>query len=168
MGYYHIPLDPYSQGLCGTVVPWGVYQYTVLPMGISNAPDIFQSIMMRLLGDLTAVQVYMDDILITSSGSYTDHLDKLTEVLTRLEKAGFRANIKKCMFATDKVDYLGYTISRRGIHPQTKKVEAITKLQQPTTKRQLRRFLGIVELAITHSAGRPRAFSSINGNQKDL
>ena len=49
MGYYHIPLDKYSQGLCGTVMPWGVYNYRVLPMGISNAPDIFQSIMMRLL-----------------------------------------------------------------------------------------------------------------------
>ena len=55
MGYYHIPLDEYSQGLCGTVVPWGVYQYTVLPMGISNAPDIFQSIMMHLFSDLLYV-----------------------------------------------------------------------------------------------------------------
>jgi hypothetical protein len=27
MGYYHIPLDKYSQGLCGTVMPWGIYQY---------------------------------------------------------------------------------------------------------------------------------------------
>jgi hypothetical protein len=67
MGYYHIPLDKYSQGLCGTVMPWGIYQYKVLPMGISNAPDIFQSIMMRLLGDLDFVHVYMDDILITSN-----------------------------------------------------------------------------------------------------
>ena len=40
MGYYHIPLDKKSQGLCGTVMPWGVYKYKVLPMGISNAPDI--------------------------------------------------------------------------------------------------------------------------------
>ena len=81
MGYYHIPLDKYSQGLCGTVMPWGIYQYKVLPMGISNAPDIFQSIMMRLLGDLEYVHVYMDDILITSSGNFRDNMSKLKEVL---------------------------------------------------------------------------------------
>jgi len=71
-------------------MPWGLYQYTVLPMGISNAPDIFQSIMMRLLGDLEYLQVYMDDILITSKGSYSDDMAKLKEILKRLENAGFR------------------------------------------------------------------------------
>lgn len=144
MGYYHIPLDKYSQGLCGTVMPWGIYQYTVLPMGICNAPDIFQGIMMKLLGDLVWCQVYMDDILITSNGTYNDHIDKLEQVLRRLEKAGFRANVRKCTFAADHVEYLGYEISRAGIHPQPKKVEAILKMQPPTTKRQLRRFLGMV------------------------
>ena len=144
MGYYHIPLDKYSQGLCGTVMPWGIYQYQVLPMGISNAPDIFQSIMMRLLGDLDFVHVYMDDILITSNGSFEDHMSKIQQVLRRLDRAGFRANARKCSFAADRVEYLGYDISRSGIHPQPKKVEAILKMQPPTTKRQLRRFLGMI------------------------
>jgi hypothetical protein len=144
MGYYHIPLDSYSQGLCGTVMPWGIYQYTVLPMGICNAPDIFQSIMMRLLGDLDFVQVYIDDILLTSRSTFDDHMSKLQTVLNRLERAGFRANVRKCSFGADKVEYLGYDISKNGIHPQPKKVEAILKMQPPTTKRQLRRFLGMI------------------------
>jgi hypothetical protein len=144
MGYYHIPLDKYSQGLCGTVMPWGVYQYTKLPMGICNAPDIFQSIMMRLLGDLNFVHVYIDDILITSNGTFSDHMDKLKQVLIKLDKAGFRANARKCTFAADKVEYLGFNISQKGIHPQPKKVEAILKMQPPLTKRQLRCFLGMV------------------------
>ena len=144
MGYYHVPLDKYSQGLCGTVMPWGVYKYKKLPMGICNAPDIFQSIMMRLLGDLEFVHVYIDDILITSNGEFLDHMTKLQQVLTRLDKAGFRANVRKCNFAADRVEYLGYDISKSGIHPQPKKVEAILKMQPPKTKRQLRRFLGMV------------------------
>ena len=44
MGYYHIPMDEYSKALLGTIMPGGYYQYQVLAMGISNAPDIFQSI----------------------------------------------------------------------------------------------------------------------------
>ncbi len=144
MGYYHIPVSEKSQRLLGTVMAWALYQYTVLPMGISNAPDIFQSIMIKILGDLEFVNVYMDDILITSSASFEDHLSKVQQVLTRLQDAGFRANVRKCKFAADRVDYLGYEISREGIHPQPKKVEAIQNMQPPTTKRQLRRFLGMV------------------------
>ena len=58
-------------------------------MGIKNATDIFQNVMMELLGDLPYIRVYLDDILITTKHTYEDHLTKLNEVLTRLEKAGF-------------------------------------------------------------------------------
>ena len=50
MGYYHIPLDKQSQELCTTILPWGKYSYAKLPMGLCNAPDIFQAIMNELLG----------------------------------------------------------------------------------------------------------------------
>ena len=55
MGYYHIPLDEASQELCATVLPWGKYRYKVLPMGIKNSVDMFQGIMVRILGDLDFV-----------------------------------------------------------------------------------------------------------------
>ena len=144
MGYYHIPLDEASQALCTTILPWGKYRYKRLPMGIKNSPNIFQSIMMDLLGDLEYTRSYIDDILITSSGSFEDHLEKLKEVLTHLEKAGFRANVRKCFFGESQLEYLGYHLTRKGIQPQPKKVEAILRLSPPKNKRQLRHFLGLV------------------------
>ena len=144
MGYYHIPLDEYTQKLCTTVLPWGKYRYKRLPMGIKNSPDIFQSIMNELLGDLEYVQCYLDDILITSNGTFEDHMDKLKEVLRRLEKANFRARVDKCFFAKPELEYLGYIITRSGIQPQPKKVETIVRLQAPKTRKQLRHFLGMV------------------------
>jgi transposase InsO family protein len=144
MGYYHIPLDEESSRLCTTILPWGKYQYKRLPMGIKNSPDIFQSIMQDLLGDLEYVQAYIDDILITSSDSWEDHLAKCQTVLERLENAGFRANLHKCFFGRDELEYLGYWLTRDGLQPQPKKVEAILRLAAPTTKRQLRHFLGMV------------------------
>ena len=144
MGYYHIPLTEEASKLCTTILPWGKYCYKRLPMGIKNATDIFQNVMMELLGDLPYIRVYLDDILITTKDTYEDHMDKLHEVLTRLEQAGFRANLRKCFFAEDKLDYLGYWITRTGIQPQPKKVEAIRRLNPPTNKRQLRRFLGMI------------------------
>lgn len=144
MGYYHIPLDEEAQKLCTTILPWGKYQYLRLPMGIKNSPDIFQAIMMDLLGDVDYARTYIDDILVTSDGSYADHLDKLSHVLERLQNAGFRANVRKCYFAKDNLEYLGYHLTRNGIQPQPKKVEAILRIAPPKTKRQLRHFLGMV------------------------
>jgi hypothetical protein len=144
MGYYHIPLDEESQKLCTTILPWGKYKYKRLPMGIKNSPDIFQSIMNELLGDLDYCRVYLDDILITSSGSFAEHLQKMETVLSRLQKANFRANVRKCFFGKGELEYLGYWVTRQSIQPQPKKVEAILRLQAPKTKRQLRHFLGMV------------------------
>jgi hypothetical protein len=144
MGYYHIPLDEESQKLCSTILPWGKYQYLRLPMGIKNSPDIFQAVMMEVLGDIEYARTYLDDILITSNGSFQDHLNKLDKVLKRLNDAGFRANVRKCFFAQDHLEYLGYYLTRDGIQPQPKKVEAILRIAPPKTKRQLRHFLGMV------------------------
>jgi hypothetical protein len=144
MGYYHIPLDEESQKLCTTMLPWGKYQYQRLPMGIAMAPDIFQAIMDQILGDLDYCRFYLDDILIISNGTFEDHMFKLRTVLQRLEDAGFRANVRKCFFGEDKLEYLGYWLTRQGIQPQPKKVEAICRIKAPRTRRQLRHFLGMV------------------------
>jgi Fic family protein len=97
-----------------------------------------------ILGDLEYSSAYIDDILITSSCNFNDHLDKVKEVLNCLERIGFRANVRKCFFAEGKLKYLGYSIFRNGIQPQPKKVEAILGLKEPQNKRQLRHFLGMV------------------------
>ena len=86
--------------------------------------------MMDILGDLEYACTCIDDILITTSGSFEDHLEKLNEVLTRLENTGFWANVWKCFFTEEKLDYLGYWLTRDGIQPQHKQVEAILCLSR--------------------------------------
>jgi hypothetical protein len=100
--------------------------------------------MQAMLDDFEFVRVYIDNILILTNGTYEDHLDKLNQVLTRIEERGFRANVHKCFFARDSLDYLGYWLTRQGVQPQPKKVEAICRLSAPTNRRQLRHFLGMV------------------------
>ena len=112
-------------------------------MGISSAPDIFQQVMVDLLGDLEFVQVHTDDALVTSDGSMEDHLDKL-QVLRRLEEIGFRANLTKCHLFQTSLDYLGHRITRNGVTAQPKKVQAIHNIQPPKTRKQLKRFIGMV------------------------
>ena len=55
----------------------------------------------------------------------TEHLNNL---LTRLQKAGLRLKQEKCSFMLPSVDYLGHTISAKGLQPTKEKVCAITEL----------------------------------------
>ena len=145
-GYYHIPLDKSTQKLCTTVLPWGKYSYERLPMGIATSPDIFQKAMNDIFGDLPYVLVYLDDILILSNDedSFQDHLNKVQVVFARLHKMGMKVNLLKTEFFKSELEYLGYLLTPQGIKPLPKKVEAITRILPPKTKKQLRRFLGMI------------------------
>ena len=145
MGYYTIRLDPKTAEMCTIIFPWGKYSYQRLPMGASNAPDIFQAKMGSLFQDLEYVRAYIDDLLILSKGTFEDHLDKLDKVLRRLQDKRLRINAPKSTFATDEIEYLGYTLTRDGIKPQQEKVSAILALQPPSNVKQLRRVLGIIQ-----------------------
>ena len=65
----------------GTIIlPWGKYEYQRLPMGLCTSPNIFQEKMGILMQDLKYVRAYIDDLLILTKSSFTDHLEKLEEV----------------------------------------------------------------------------------------
>ena len=144
MGYYHIELDMFSKELCTIILPWGKYEYQRLPMGLCNSPDIFQEKMSNLMSDLEYVRTYIDDLLIITKGNWADHLDKVEQVLVRLEKAGLKVNAKKSFFGKPELEYLGYWITRKGIQPLPKKVLAITNIKTPTTTKQVRSFVGMI------------------------
>lgn len=145
MGYYHITLDLATRDICTVIFPWGKYRYKRLPMGAACAPDIFQARMSSLFRELEYVQCYIDDLLIVSTGDFDDHLEKLDKVLQRLCETGFQVNAAKSHFCALELDYLGYTLSRKGIAPQKKKVAAILALKPPKNVKELRRVLGIVQ-----------------------
>jgi hypothetical protein len=145
MGYYHMLLTPFSSRLCTIVLPWGKYEYCRLPMGLSISPDVFQEKMSELMSGLDFAREYLDDLLILSTeNGFHKHLEKLELVLTRLQEAGLKINAVKSFFAQTNLEYLGYNISREGLRPSQKKVEAILQIKAPTTRKQLRRFIGMV------------------------
>ena len=145
MGYYTVHLDPYSQKLCTIVTPWGKYQYLRLPMGVNVSPDVFQEKMSNLMQDLEYVRTYLDDLLVISNGSFEEHLHQLGKVLQRLRRAGLKINAEKSSFFAPEIEYLGYLLTKDGIKPVQKKIQAVLDLQPPTTLKELRRFLGMVQ-----------------------
>ena len=145
MGYYNIRLSNDAKKICTIVTPFGKYEYNRLPMGVSIAPDIFQDQICQLFDDLESVRKFIDDLLVVTRGSYEDHLAQLDEVFTRLTNAGLKCKIDKCYFCQPEVEYRGYIITREGVKPQPKKVQAILDMQRPTTVKEVRQFLGMVQ-----------------------
>ena len=113
-------------------------------MDLCNSPDIFQEKMSELFIGLDTVRVYIDDLLHVTKGSWTEHLSVLEEMFTRLQKAGIKVNARKSCFGAHKFEYLGYHVTREGVMPIPKKIEAIQALAVPKTRKQLRQFIGMI------------------------
>jgi hypothetical protein len=144
MGYYHLELSEKSRELCTIVLPFGKFEYQRTPMGLCNSPDIFQEKMNELFMGLDFVRAYIDDLLCITKGNFDDHLEKLERIFERLESAGLKVNAKKSFFARGELEYLGYWITRKGIQPMKNKVEAIMKIAEPKTRKELRSFIGVI------------------------
>ena len=101
------------------------------------------------MATLEFVQTYLDNLLVISKDSLDDNLKKLREVFIKLRKAWLKIkeknNADKSNFCTTETEYLGYTLTRKGIKPQTIKNESILALKPPTNVKELRRFLGMVQ-----------------------
>ena len=74
-----------------------------------------------------------------------NHLARLEAVFIRLQDAGLKVNAAKLFFCTAETEYLGYILTRGGVKPQEKKVQAILAINLPKTVSELRGFLGRVQ-----------------------
>jgi hypothetical protein len=122
---------------------YGHFQYNVMPFGLENAPATFQNMMNDILRDMldAGTVVYIDDILIYSE-TEEQHVELVREVLSRLEKHSLAIEPEKCFWHQEKVDFLGYVVSAKGIEMATDKVETILKWREPQNVTEVQSFLG--------------------------
>ncbi len=114
-------------------------------MGFGGSANIFQAQIMDLMASLKVVQAYMDNLLIITREILEEHLQKMDTVLTRLHDAGLKVSASKSLFCAHEVEYLGCILTREGVKPQPKKVQAILALNPPNNIKELRHFLGMVQ-----------------------
>ena len=143
--YHQTEIAPECRHLTAFTVNNTKYQYNRVPFGLQASPGFFARIINNVLYDLIGPNciIYMDDILILND-TEEEHLELLEKVFKKLDEEGIKLKIQKCQIFTDRLTFLGYTVTANGLTMNTEKVNAITNMSIPTSKKQTQAFLGVI------------------------
>lgn len=88
------------------------------------------------------ILVFFDDIIIYGK-SLQGHVDHLRIAFELLVQHQLLVKMSKCVFAADRVEYLGHYISAKGVETDPKKIEVVQLWPTPTSVKLLRDFIGL-------------------------
>jgi hypothetical protein len=128
-----------------TVRTWyGVYEYTMMSFGLTNAPAYFMYLMSKVFMEYLDkfVVVFIDDILIFSKME-EEHEKHLKMVLEKLRSNQLYTKFSKCEFWLTKVAFLGHVISAGGISVDPSKVKDVLNWMTPMNALEIQSFLGL-------------------------
>ena len=141
--YYQVEVDEKDREKTAFVCKHGLFEYLVMPFGLCNAPSTFQRLMELVMRGLQwkILLIYLDDLIIYAN-SFSEELDRLDTVFTRLKEAGLKLKAEKCFLFRTEVAFLGHLVSSTGIKPHPSKIETIKNWPTPKNLTELRSFLG--------------------------
>ena len=139
-GYWQVDMDEVDKEKTAFSIGSGLWQFTVMPFGLFNAPATFERLMEQVLSGLplATVLIYLDDVLV-AGWSFSEHLAHLRVVLQRFRKAYLKLNPKKYFLLQMQVKYLGHVVSQQGISTDPDKMEAIRSWATPNSAKEVRR-----------------------------
>ena len=143
-GYLELRIRPEDIPKTAFTCKYGLYEYTVMSFGVTNAPAFFMHLMNKVFMDYldTFVVIFIDDILIFSK-SEAEHEVHLKLVLQRLREHQLYAKFSKCEFWIDEVPFLGHIISKGDIAVDPSKVKDVLEWETPQTVKEVRSFSGL-------------------------
>ena len=143
-GYNNVQIKEGDEWKAAFVCHQGSFEPTVMFFRLCNSPAMFQTMMNKIFTDMEdIIVVYINNIMIFTKGSLTEHQAKMKEVLQRLRDNDLFTHPEKCSFDKTEVEYLGMFINQNGICMDNSKVKATMEWPTPTTVHGVHSFLGL-------------------------
>jgi len=142
-GFWQIQIAEPDRYKTVFTVPFGHYEWNVMPFGLKNAPSEFQNIMNDIFTPYAAfIIVYIDDVLVLSK-TIDQHFKHLQIFITVMERNGLAASAPKVLLFQTKIRFLGHNIYQGTIKPIQRALIFADKFPDEIKERkQLQRILG--------------------------
>ena len=148
-GFWQVPIKKENQDKTTFVCHHGAFKFVRMPFGLTNAPASFQRALDIILvaHKWQRCLIYIDDIIIFSK-THEEHFEDVEKVLAALHEANVSIKLRKCDFFTKTVKYLGHIVEPGKLKADLEAPgqQALKKALPPTTKTQLRSFLGLANV----------------------
>ena len=144
-GYWQVRITDEDAPKTALTTHLGLFEFKVLPFGLTNAPATFQRLMINIFqNQRDHVLVYLDDILVYSK-TPEEHLSHLKQVFDKLREQKFYARTAKCHFNMPKLKYLGHIVGNGQSSTDPDKMKTVSDWPAPTNVTEVRQFLGFAQ-----------------------
>ena len=149
-GFHQMHLDPSSRAVIAFMTPWGNYHWKVLPMGIKQAPALFQRMVNWILREVPCARAYVDDILAGTEDVINPvkrHYEDVCRVLDALRKYFITIKGPKMHLFRTMIKFCGHVLFDGKRKAAPSKLEALHTWTSEMIKTvtQMKGFLGLAQ-----------------------
>jgi hypothetical protein len=139
LGYHQLKIRECDIPKTVFILRYGLYEYTVMSFGLTNAPAYFMYLMNKVFMEYLDkfIMVFIDDILVYSR-SEEEHL---RVVLQKLRDHRLYDKLSKCEFWLKQVAFLGHIVLKGGISMDPNKIQDVLSWNTPTSVGDIQSFL---------------------------
>src|SRR5579871_2236092 len=143
-GYHQVQIRPEDTYKTAFQTQYGLYEFKVLPFGLTSTPAIFMYLMNDIFHDLLddCVIIFLDNFLVYSK-DIESHCQHVEETLKRLRQHQLYIKKSKYEFGKTRLSFLGYVVGAKGLEVDLTKINMVKDWSILTNIKGIQSFLGL-------------------------
>eukprot|EP00116_Pleurobrachia_bachei_P000733 sb/3460995/ len=141
--FWQVPYSDKSKEVTAFLYKGRQFCFSRMIMGHKASSAKFSRMMHKLLGTIPIDQVifFIDDVFL-SSGDVPQHINRLSQLLTRLRGANLKLSPEKTELLKHEVKFVGVKVTGEGVAITNDRVKALSELPIPRSVKEVQEVLG--------------------------